>query len=164
MKRQKPFNLILLGDPAAGKATQVALIVKRYQMFDFDMGRELRRPMVRKTFDYDRSTAKGKLTPTKVVRAIFRAKRSRRADPSKGILFDGVPKMVGEARLLARQLKKSAGAIRSSSISYSARGIVSAQDQARQEGRHGRGAQEPHGILSARRRKDYSIFKDDLRV
>lgn len=105
MKRQKPFNLILLGDPAAGKATQVALIVKRYQMFDFDMGRELRRPIVRKTFDYDSSTAKGKLTPTKVVRAIL-SEKIVTTDPSKGILFDGVPKMVGEARLLARQLKK----------------------------------------------------------
>ena len=43
--KRKPFNLILLGDPAAGKATQVALIVKRYGMFDFDMGHELRRPV-----------------------------------------------------------------------------------------------------------------------
>ena len=104
--KQKPFNLILLGDPAAGKATQVALIVKRYGMFDFDMGHELRRPSVRGTFDYDRSTAKGKLTPTRIVRAIIRDKIAR-TSPSKGILFDGFPKMAGEARLLARRLKET---------------------------------------------------------
>lgn len=104
MKKQ-PFNLILLGDPAAGKATQVALIVKRCRMFDFDMGHELRRPSVRKTFDYDHLTAKGKLTPTKIVRAILSDKIAK-TDPSKGILFDGFPKMAGEARLLAGKLKK----------------------------------------------------------
>jgi adenylate kinase len=104
--KRKPFNLILLGDPAAGKATQVALIVKRYGMFDFDMGHELRRPSVRKTFDYDRSTAKGKLTPTKIVRAIICDKVAR-TDPSRGILFDGFPKMAGEARLLVAQLQKA---------------------------------------------------------
>ena len=104
MKKQ-PFNLILLGDPAAGKATQAAWIVKRYRMFDFDMGHELRRPAVRKTFDYGHSTAKGKLTPTKIVRAIIRDKVSK-TSRAKGILFDGFPKMAGEARLLAGQLKK----------------------------------------------------------
>ena len=104
--RQKPFNLILLGDPAAGKATQSAWIVKRYRMFDFDMGHELRRPSVRRTFDYDRLTAKGKLTPTGIVRAIIREKVAK-TNPSRGILFDGFPKMAGEARLLAAQLKHS---------------------------------------------------------
>ena len=106
MTSNKPFNLILLGDPAAGKATQAAWIVKRYKMFDFDMGHELRRPSVRKTFDYDRSTAQGKLTPTEIVRAIIRDKVSK-TSRSKGILFDGFPKMAGEARLLAGQIKKT---------------------------------------------------------
>ena len=104
MQKKKPFNFILLGDPAAGKATQAAWIVRKYRMFDFDMGRELRRPSVRKTYNYDHSTAKGKLTPTKVVRAIIRAKIAK-IGRSKGILFDGFPKMVGEARLVAAQLK-----------------------------------------------------------
>jgi len=102
----KPFNLILLGDPAAGKATQVALVVQRYKMFDFDMGHELRRPSVRRTFNYDRSTAKGKLTPTKIVRDILSDKIVK-TSLSRGILFDGFPKMAGEARLLAKLLRKT---------------------------------------------------------
>jgi adenylate kinase len=105
-RSSKPFNLILLGDPAAGKATQVALIVKRHGMFDFDMGHELRRLAVRRTFDYDHSTAKGKLTPTTIVCAIIREKIAK-TSLSKGILFDGFPKMAGEARLLAKRLKEA---------------------------------------------------------
>jgi adenylate kinase len=105
MQKKKPFNLILLGDPAAGKETQSRQIAKRYRMFDFDMGRELRRPVVRRTFGYDRSTAKGKLAPTKVVRAIIRNKIGK-IGRSTGILFDGFPKMVGEARLVASQLRR----------------------------------------------------------
>ncbi len=40
-KKFPPFNLILLGDPGAGKATQAAYFAKKYNMFDFDMGKEL---------------------------------------------------------------------------------------------------------------------------
>lgn len=103
--KKKPFNLILLGDPAAGKATQAAWIVARYKMFDFDMGRELRRPEVKKKFDYAHSTAQGKLTPTNVVRDIFR-RTIANMSKSKGILFDGTPKMVGEARLVVTLLTR----------------------------------------------------------
>jgi adenylate kinase len=101
-----PFNLILLGDPAAGKATQAERIAKRYGMFDFDMGRELRKPAVRKTFDFDHSTMQGKLTPTGIVRTIL-CDRVAKTKPSRGIIFDGFPKMIGEARILARQLKNT---------------------------------------------------------
>jgi adenylate kinase len=104
--RNRPFNIILLGDPAAGKATQATWIVKKYRMFDLDMGRELRRPVTRKKFNYAQSTAKGKLTPTKVVRDILRHMIMRTAR-ARGILFDGTPKMVGEARLVAAWLKQA---------------------------------------------------------
>lgn len=102
--KQKPFNLILLGDPAAGKATQAAWIAKRYGMMDLDMGKELRKPAAKKRFDYARLTAKGKLTPTAVVRDILREKIVH-ASAARGILFDGTPKMLGEARLVAGLLR-----------------------------------------------------------
>lgn len=101
----QPLNIILLGDPAAGKATQAAWIAKKYRMFDLDMGRELRRPAIRKKFDYAHSTAEGKLTPTKVVRDILRHMIVK-TPKSRGILFDGTPKMVGEARFVAAWLKE----------------------------------------------------------
>lgn len=104
--KKHPFNLILLGDPAAGKATQAAWIAKQYGMIDLDMGRELRKPAVRKKFDYARLTAKGKLTPTAIVRDILQRKIVR-APAARGILFDGTPKMIGEARLVADLLRKT---------------------------------------------------------
>ena len=105
-KPKKPLNLILLGDPAAGKATQAVWIVKKYGMRDLDMGRELRKPSVKKRFDFDRSTAKGKLTPTAIVRDILQ-RGIVNTPPSRGILFDGTPKMAGEAKLVAKWLKES---------------------------------------------------------
>lgn len=103
MKRA-PLNLILLGDPASGKATQAARIVKRYHLYDFDMGRELMKPVVRARFDYRGTKAKGALTPTNVVRGILR-RVILDIPRERGILFDGHPKMIGEAMLVARLLR-----------------------------------------------------------
>ncbi|MGC9599275.1 MAG: nucleoside monophosphate kinase [Minisyncoccia bacterium] len=103
---KKPLNLILLGDPASGKVTQAARLVAKYHFYDFDMGRELRKPAVRARYDFVRTNAAGKLTPTWLVRDIYL--RTIPAVPRKqGILFDGTPKMIGEAKLVARLLKQN---------------------------------------------------------
>lgn len=100
---KRPFNLILLGDPASGKATQAAKLAKKYGFYNFDMGDEVRKPAVRAKFDYAKTTGVGKLTPTWVCRDIL--KRIIRTVPaSQGILFNGHPKMIGEARLVAKWL------------------------------------------------------------
>jgi adenylate kinase len=102
----EPFNLILLGDPASGKGTQAAWLAKQYHFFDLDMGRELRKPSVRSQFDFAKTTAVGKLTPTAIVRGIF--KHIIHTVPmSKGILFNGTPKMINEAKLVSRLLKEN---------------------------------------------------------
>jgi len=102
-----PLNIVLLGDPAAGKATQAALLVKKFKLFDFDMGKELSQ---RRNHDgqlhsvLQKNTDKGNLTPTAIVRGILR--ETIGAVPAKkGILFDGHPKMLGEAKLVVNLLK-----------------------------------------------------------
>jgi adenylate kinase len=103
---QKPFNLILLGDPASGKGTQAARLVKKYHFYDLDMGKEVRKPAALAQYDYSRTTAIGHLTPTAVVRNIF--KRVISATPaSQGILFNGNPKMINEAKLVVRELSRA---------------------------------------------------------
>jgi len=102
---KKPLNLILLGDPASGKATQAARLIKKYHLYDFDMGAELRKPVARKRFEYDRTAGKGHLTPTVYVRAILRRVIAAMPD-QRGILFNGHPKMIGEAQLVARELAR----------------------------------------------------------
>jgi adenylate kinase len=101
------MDIILLGDPAAGKATQAAKLLKKYKLIDFDMGKELRAlrnsgsNATKKALA--RTLSKGKLTPTYIPRAIFRKKISG-TPRSKGILFDGTPKMIGEAKLVSKLL------------------------------------------------------------
>ena len=103
------MDIILLGDPAAGKATQAARLVKKYKLIDFDMGKELRRLQrtgssnVKDTLA--RTLSKGKLTPTQLYRSITK-RTIDRAPKNKGILFDGHPKMIGEAKLVSKWLRE----------------------------------------------------------
>ncbi len=103
--KPQPFNIILLGDPASGKGTQAARLAKKYRLYNFDMGNEVRKPSVRAKFNFAKTTAMGKLTPTAIVRKIL--ERTIRTVPrSRGILFNGHPKMIGEARLAAKWLAR----------------------------------------------------------
>lgn len=102
---KKPVNLIILGDPASGKATQAAHFAKKYGLHDLDMGKEVMKPAMRARHDYAKTTAKGKLTPTGVVRGIF-VRTFKTVPKQKGILFDGTPKMIGEAKFVARLLRE----------------------------------------------------------
>jgi adenylate kinase len=70
------------------------------------MGREIRSPKVRARFDYSHTTALGKLTPTAIVQKIFKH-LILEVPQNKGILFNGTPKMINEAKLVARLLKAS---------------------------------------------------------
>lgn len=103
--KTRPFNLIFLGDPASGKGTQSARLAKKYGMYDLDMGREVMRPENLKLYDYARTTAVGKLTPTAVARMIF-ADKIAHTGAARGIVFSGTPKMIGEAKLVERLLRE----------------------------------------------------------
>ncbi len=103
-----PLNIILLGDPAAGKATHGKFLARKYSLYDLDMGRELRslehNHRLRKKYHLDKTLDKGKLTPTQLVRELLHH-HIHSTPKNKGILFDGTPKMLGEARLVAKWLK-----------------------------------------------------------
>lgn len=103
------FNLILLGDPASGKATQAKKLCKKYKLYNFDMGEQLRL-LRQKNKKINRELIKtkdqGKLTPTAIVRAILK-KHIQSAPKQQGILFNGHPKMVGEAKIVHRLLNQT---------------------------------------------------------
>ena len=109
MNNQHPLNIILLGDPAAGKATHGAFLAKKFNLYDLDMGRELRalehNTILRKKYRLDKTLDSGKLTPTELVRNLLRDK-IHGTPKHQGILFDGTPKMLGEAKLVAKWLKQ----------------------------------------------------------
>ncbi len=109
MAAKTPFNLILLGDPGAGKATQAAYFAKKYKMFDYDMGRELTLLRERdKNVDLvqKRTADRGILTPTAIVRKLNR-ETVLGTPKSRGILFDGHPKMLGEAKIISKLLTET---------------------------------------------------------
>jgi adenylate kinase family enzyme len=109
MKNPQPLNIILLGDPASGKATHGKFLAEKYRLYDLDMGRELRRIKnrnLRKKFKLGKTLDKGKLTPTRLVREILHHHISH-LPKHKGLLLNGTPKMIGEARLVARWLKQA---------------------------------------------------------
>lgn len=110
MNKNQPLNIILLGDPASGKATHGAFIAKKYRMYDLDMGRELRGiehdKTLREKYRLDKTLDSGKLTPTQLVRKLLHDK-IKSVPKNKGILFNGTPKMLGEAKLVAKWLKET---------------------------------------------------------
>ncbi len=109
MKKLSPLNIILLGDPAAGKATHGKFLTKKFKLYDLDMGKELRalehNPVLRKKYRLDKTLDSGKLTPTNLVRTLLRDK-IHGIKKTQGILFDGTPKMLGEAKLVSKWLKQ----------------------------------------------------------
>ncbi len=105
---KQPINIILLGDPASGKATHGAVIAKKFHLYDLDMGRELRKLQKSTLWQkagLDKTTGKGKLAPTDFVRHILYTK-IRATPKTRGILFNGTPKMIGEAKLVANWLRQ----------------------------------------------------------
>lgn len=104
-----PRNIIILGDPAAGKTTQAVRLMKRYRLHNFDMGRELRKlernARIHRRYKLRTELHRGNLAPTELARRII-MDTLRVVPASRGILFAGHPKMLGEAKLLARELRK----------------------------------------------------------
>jgi adenylate kinase len=107
--KRQALNIILLGEPAAGKATQSALLSKEFNLYDLDMGKELRKlqaKQAREKAALDNTIDKGHLAPTKIVREIL-CKQIMATPKTKGLLFDGTPKMLSEAKLVRKWLKEA---------------------------------------------------------
>jgi adenylate kinase len=108
MSNNLAFNLIFLGDPAAGKATQAAALLARYPLLqEFDFGNWLRglspREAKKVRFEY---TMKGNLTPTQFARAKFKEVIFT-TPKDRGVFFNGNPKMVGEAKLVWKWFREA---------------------------------------------------------
>lgn len=104
-----PF-VIILGPQGAGKGTQAGLLAKKYGLEHIEMGGMLRtlvrrRPRSALAQKVARYMNEGKLAPFSVVVALIH-ERIRRRGSAKGIVFDGFPRHMQQARALLRDLRR----------------------------------------------------------
>ncbi len=103
-----PLNIFVIGDLGAGKATQSALLRKKFSLFEFDFGKEqdkLRRKDKKLDSILKRIIDKGGLTPTNIYRKIIKQALTH-LPKHKGLLIDGGPKMPDEVYFVKKLLDK----------------------------------------------------------
>lgn len=100
------FDLILLGDPTAGKDTQADILKSRYLFKPIESGKYWR-AMVKKNTAEGRwlrqTMSLGKPAPVPLMKK-FLADQISKASTDKNLLFVGNPRLAPEARLLKKLL------------------------------------------------------------
>ncbi len=106
------FDVIFIAGPqGSGKGTQGKKLAERLQFFFFGMGgilREIERsggPLAKKIAGLD----KGTLLPDEIIIEILKARLPALASV-KGIVFDGVPRRLGQAHFLVSRLREQGNA------------------------------------------------------
>ena len=105
----KPYFIVILGRPGSGKGTQAALLEKKFRFEHLSTG-QLLRDRMRKTDLAGKIIRKilhaGKLVPTPIVFQLWmpRLERFRRNKKFTGVLLDGAPRKLYEARMLDETL------------------------------------------------------------
>lgn len=128
VRKKKPLNIVFLGIQGSGKGTQAGLLAKRLRLPVVPVGDLYRKEIAAKTPEGLRALRyikKGRLAPDTLTNAIVRKhlrqlNRVRRSTPSSpfeipslrvegrsrgGVILDGYPRNLVQARALARMLK-----------------------------------------------------------
>ncbi len=104
------LNVILCGAPGSGKGTQSDFIVKKYGLQHLSTGDVLRAEIKSGSTlgkEIDAIISKGELVPdAKMIDLIDNFIENLPKD-SKGVIFDGFPRTVEQAKALTTLLKKS---------------------------------------------------------
>jgi adenylate kinase len=107
MKKRLGFDLILLGAPAAGKDTQAALLMRKFQLKPVESGKYWRWAAKQNNADGQllrRTFSRGNPTPVKLMKK-FILKSMKSANKNVDLIFIGNPRLKPEAQLLAKLLK-----------------------------------------------------------
>lgn len=101
------FNLILFGPPGSGKGTQSDLLIQTYGFLHLSTGELLRDEVNRKTplgIEAQMFMDEGQLVPDEVVIGMIDSKLNNNP-AAKGIIFDGFPRTVAQAKALDKLLE-----------------------------------------------------------
>jgi len=102
----KPLDLVLLGPVGAGKGTQARRIAEHYRVPHLSSGDLLRVHQSQKTalgLEAGRYMDRGALVPDELVIHMM-VERLREPDAAHGVLLDGFPRTVAQARALDEEL------------------------------------------------------------
>jgi len=102
-------NLIILGSSGSGKGTQAELLASKFDLNILDGGEYLRKIMASKASGSERLAKKynkGNLAPTDIIRDWMKKQIFSRPI-SRGLIFSGQPRMIGEAKLALKWFQES---------------------------------------------------------
>lgn len=106
---RKPYVLVILGRPGSGKGTQAGLLEKKFKFEHLSTGQLLRSRMKKRDLVarvIKKALDAGYLVPTPIVFQLWmpRLEQFRNSKKFKGVLFDGSPRKLYEARMLDETL------------------------------------------------------------
>lgn len=104
---QKKKILILLGPPGAGKGTLSALCAKKFGWKHVATGNLCRQEMQDKTelgLQMEALILAGKLVPDEIIVQMVENWLQERQDLVEGVIFDGIPRTVHQAKFIAKML------------------------------------------------------------
>ncbi|MBN2522807.1 MAG: adenylate kinase [Bacteroidales bacterium] len=107
------LNIVLFGPPGAGKGTQAAKILEKYQLIHLSTGDILRSELASQTtlgLEAKKYMDKGELVPDSVVIGMIESKIDSNAG-AKGFIFDGFPRTTAQAKALDEMLEEKGAPI-----------------------------------------------------
>lgn len=102
------LNIVLFGPPGAGKGTQAAKLLEKYNLIHLSTGDILRSELKAETqlgLEAKKYMEKGELVPDVVVIGMIEGIIDKNAD-AKGFIFDGFPRTTAQAEALDEMLNK----------------------------------------------------------
>lgn len=103
------LNLVLFGAPGSGKGTQSAKLIDQFGLYHISTGELLRDHIARGTElgkTADKYISKGQLIPDELMTRILEDVLDKHAGEKNGVVFDGYPRTIPQAKALKELLRK----------------------------------------------------------
>lgn len=103
------INLVIFGAPGSGKGTQSEKLIEEYGLFHISTGEVLRDHIARGTelgVIADSFISKGHLIPDELMVSILADLLDSNPATAKGVIFDGFPRTINQAKELKEMLAK----------------------------------------------------------
>lgn len=103
------YNIVMFGAPGSGKGTQSARLINQYGLYHISTGDVLRRHISQGSElgkIADSYISKGHLIPDDLMISILEHELDTNPETAKGVIFDGFPRTIDQAKALDTLLQK----------------------------------------------------------